>query len=32
MLLEMYGMTAKGYLQHSTNVLLQGIAGENKIV
>jgi len=32
LLLETYGITAKGYLQHSTNMLLQGIAGEKKIV
>lgn len=30
LLLETYGITAEGYLQHSIDVLLQGIAGEKK--
>ena len=28
LLIDMYGMTAEGYHQHSINVLLRGIAGE----
>lgn len=31
LLLETYGITEEGYIKHSTNVLLQGIAGEKKI-
>lgn len=31
LLLETYGITAEGYLQHSIDVLLHGIAGKKKI-
>ncbi len=31
LLLEIYGMTAEGYLQHSIDVILQGISRKNKL-